>query len=78
MERAWSEDWWGGAWSEDWRRGAGRGARIGEPTHSGFLAFPFQFMVVGVFGNNPEPAIAVDAVSIAPCGGENRALGTPG
>ncbi|NP_001100604.2 zonadhesin precursor [Rattus norvegicus] len=27
-----------------------------------------QFMVVGVFGNNPEPAIAVDAISIAPCG----------
>lgn len=44
----------------------------------GFLSFPFQFMVVGVFGNNPEPAIAVDAISIAPCGGENRDLGTPG
>ncbi|XP_031194207.1 zonadhesin isoform X3 [Mastomys coucha] len=27
-----------------------------------------QFMVVGVFGNNPEPAIAVDSISIGPCG----------
>ncbi|KAL1768316.1 zonadhesin [Sigmodon hispidus] len=27
-----------------------------------------QFMVVGVFGETPEPAIAVDAISIAPCG----------
>ncbi|XP_035317208.1 LOW QUALITY PROTEIN: zonadhesin isoform X1, partial [Cricetulus griseus] len=27
-----------------------------------------QFMVVGVFGDKPEPAIAVDAISIAPCG----------
>eukprot|EP00072_Mus_musculus_P074533 XP_017176296.1 PREDICTED: zonadhesin isoform X5 [Mus musculus] len=27
-----------------------------------------QFMVVGMFGNIPEPAIAVDAISIAPCG----------
>jgi hypothetical protein len=43
----------------------------------GFLSFPFQFMVVGMFGNIPEPAIAVDAISIAPCGGEDRALGTP-
>jgi hypothetical protein len=34
-------------------------------------------MVVGMFGNIPEPAIAVDAISIAPCGGEDRALGTP-
>ncbi|XP_076779413.1 zonadhesin [Arvicanthis niloticus] len=25
-------------------------------------------MVVGVFGSDPEPAIAVDAISIAPCG----------
>ena len=25
-------------------------------------------MVVGMFGNIPEPAIAVDAISIAPCG----------
>ncbi|MBZ3884699.1 Zonadhesin [Sciurus carolinensis] len=27
-----------------------------------------QFAVVGVFGKIPEPAIAVDAVSLAPCG----------
>ncbi|KAF6128234.1 zonadhesin [Phyllostomus discolor] len=27
-----------------------------------------QFIVVGVFGNTPEPAVAVDAISIAPCG----------
>ncbi|XP_058536939.1 zonadhesin [Ochotona princeps] len=27
-----------------------------------------QFTVVGMFGNVPEPAVAVDAVSIAPCG----------
>ncbi|XP_076416960.1 zonadhesin isoform X2 [Peromyscus maniculatus bairdii] len=27
-----------------------------------------QFMVVGMFGEIPEPAIAVDAISIAPCG----------
>ncbi|CAH7260280.1 Zan [Phodopus roborovskii] len=27
-----------------------------------------QFMVVGVFGETPEPAIAVDGISIAPCG----------
>ncbi|XP_037596321.1 zonadhesin [Cebus imitator] len=27
-----------------------------------------QFIVVGVFGKIPEPAVAVDAVSIAPCG----------
>ncbi|EGW06332.1 Zonadhesin, partial [Cricetulus griseus] len=31
-----------------------------------------QFMVVGVFGDKPEPAIAVDAISIAPCGGPPR------
>lgn len=43
----------------------------------GLLSSSFQFMVVGVFGDKPEPAIAVDAISIAPCGGENRALGTP-
>ncbi|XP_048080450.1 zonadhesin [Ursus arctos] len=27
-----------------------------------------QFTVVGVFGETPEPAVAVDAISIAPCG----------
>ncbi|XP_012587079.1 PREDICTED: zonadhesin [Condylura cristata] len=27
-----------------------------------------QFTMVGVFGETPEPAVAVDAVSIAPCG----------
>ncbi|XP_011369989.1 zonadhesin [Pteropus vampyrus] len=27
-----------------------------------------QFTVVGVFGKIPEPAVAVDAISIAPCG----------
>ncbi|XP_055148606.1 zonadhesin [Symphalangus syndactylus] len=27
-----------------------------------------QFAVVGVFGKTPEPAVAVDATSIAPCG----------
>ncbi|XP_011799349.1 PREDICTED: LOW QUALITY PROTEIN: zonadhesin [Colobus angolensis palliatus] len=27
-----------------------------------------QFTVVGVFGKTPEPAVAVDATSIAPCG----------
>ncbi|KAF0882930.1 ZAN protein, partial [Crocuta crocuta] len=27
-----------------------------------------QFTVVGVFGESPEPAVAVDAISIAPCG----------
>nr|XP_044998774.1 LOW QUALITY PROTEIN: zonadhesin [Jaculus jaculus] len=27
-----------------------------------------QFLVVGVFGKVPEPAVAVDAISIAPCG----------
>nr|P57999.2 RecName: Full=Zonadhesin [Oryctolagus cuniculus]AAF63342.2 zonadhesin precursor [Oryctolagus cuniculus] len=27
-----------------------------------------QFTVVGVFGDVPEPAVAVDAISIAPCG----------
>ncbi|XP_008578947.1 PREDICTED: zonadhesin, partial [Galeopterus variegatus] len=27
-----------------------------------------QFTVVGVFGKSPEPAVAVDAISIAPCG----------
>ncbi|XP_051018087.1 LOW QUALITY PROTEIN: zonadhesin [Acomys russatus] len=27
-----------------------------------------QFLVVGVFGEQPEPAIAVDAISISPCG----------
>nr|XP_053772428.1 zonadhesin [Desmodus rotundus] len=27
-----------------------------------------QFIVVGVFGKVPEPAVAVDAISIAPCG----------
>nr|XP_035136782.2 zonadhesin isoform X3 [Callithrix jacchus] len=27
-----------------------------------------QFIVVGVFGKIPEPAVAVDAISIAPCG----------
>ncbi|XP_045398111.1 zonadhesin [Lemur catta] len=27
-----------------------------------------QFAVVGVFGNIPEPAVAVDDISIAPCG----------
>ncbi|KAK2117223.1 hypothetical protein P7K49_004109 [Saguinus oedipus] len=30
-----------------------------------------QFIVVGVFGKIPEPAVAVDAISIAPCGGES-------
>lgn len=42
----------------------------------GLLSVSFQFMVVGMFGEIPEPAIAVDAISIAPCGGENTALGT--
>nr|XP_048289896.1 zonadhesin isoform X4 [Myodes glareolus] len=27
-----------------------------------------QFIVVGVFGEKPEPAIAVDSISISPCG----------
>ncbi|KAM7331791.1 hypothetical protein ACRRTK_008499 [Alexandromys fortis] len=30
-----------------------------------------QFIVVGVFGEKPEPAIAVDSISISPCGGEH-------
>lgn len=36
-----------------------------------------QFIVVGVFGKMPEPAVAVDTISIAPCGGKSRALGGP-
>lgn len=36
-----------------------------------------QFTVVGVFGETPEPAVAVDAISIAPCGGESKALVGP-
>ncbi|KAL0605468.1 Zonadhesin [Plecturocebus cupreus] len=30
-----------------------------------------QFIVVGVFGKTPEPAVAVDAITIVPCGGES-------
>lgn len=44
---------------------------------SGPLSLSLQFTVVGVFGKIPEPAVAVDAISIAPCGGENKALGGP-
>ncbi|KAK2505208.1 hypothetical protein MC885_007409, partial [Smutsia gigantea] len=32
------------------------------------------FAVPGVFGQTPEPAVEVDAVSMAPCGAESRAL----
>lgn len=37
------------------------------------LSLSVQFTVVGVFGETPEPAVAVDAISTAPCGGENQA-----
>lgn len=41
------------------------------------LSLSLQFTLVGVFGETPEPAVAVDAISTAPCGGENKALGGP-
>lgn len=37
------------------------------------LSLSVQFTLVGVFGETPEPAVAVDAISTAPCGGENQA-----
>uniref|UniRef100_A0A2K6C8R0 Zonadhesin n=2 Tax=Macaca nemestrina TaxID=9545 RepID=A0A2K6C8R0_MACNE len=36
--------------------------------HSQPISLFLQFTVVGVFGKTPEPAVAVDATSIAPCG----------
>lgn len=41
------------------------------------LYLSLQFTVVGVFGETPEPAVAVDAISIAPCGGESKVPGRP-
>lgn len=37
----------------------------------GPFSLSLQFTVVGVFGEIPEPVVAVDAISIAPCGGES-------
>lgn len=48
----------------------GHGGLIGRITAGLFSSF--QFIVVGVFGEKPEPAIAVDSISISPCGGKNR------
>lgn len=50
---------------------------IGFSLPAPLLSLSLQFTVVGVFGETPEPAVAVDAISIAPCGGESKALGGP-
>lgn len=50
--------------------GVVHGGLIGRITAGLFSSF--QFIVVGVFGEKPEPAIAVDSISISPCGGKNR------
>ena len=36
----------------------------------GPFSLSLQFTLMGVFAKIPEPAVAVDAISIAPCGGE--------
>jgi hypothetical protein len=41
------------------------------------LSLSLQFTVVGVFGKIPEATVAVDAISIAPCGGKSMGLGRP-